>query len=203
MSDRSQRPLAWLIAALMVTAVAAAPTVAQKADPSAEGVFEVAGLNADTVDGRHAIGATANKAARAYKLVATNRYGQLPSNIIRPRWRELKGVPAGFRDGIDDVGVWKVTISTFWNDSEWLAQDTGDTWVGCPAGTKVVGGGFGQPEYDVVITDSLPYDNGWQVYGENRGTLARDVDAYVLCLSTNPSSGLASKGNIRPASKAK
>jgi hypothetical protein len=36
--------------------------------------------------------------------VATNRYGQLPSNIIRPRWRELKGVPAGFKDGVDNVG---------------------------------------------------------------------------------------------------
>jgi hypothetical protein len=50
------------------------------------------------------VGAIKDKAKRAYKLVATNRYGMLPSNIVRQRFSDLKGVPDGFKDGIDDVG---------------------------------------------------------------------------------------------------
>ena len=59
MSDRLHRPLAWLIAALMVTTVAAAPAVAQVVDPDAESVYVVA-AGSDTVEGFHAIVATAN-----------------------------------------------------------------------------------------------------------------------------------------------
>lgn len=38
--------------------------------------------DADKVDGKHAVGAGAKPAARAGKLVATNKAGQLPNNII-------------------------------------------------------------------------------------------------------------------------
>lgn len=40
-------------------------------------------VNADTVDGRHAVGHRASPAQRAGKLVATNRAGRLPDDIIR------------------------------------------------------------------------------------------------------------------------
>ncbi len=39
--------------------------------------------NADKVDGKHAVGAGASVATRRGKLVATNRYGYLPNNIVR------------------------------------------------------------------------------------------------------------------------
>jgi hypothetical protein len=39
--------------------------------------------NAHRVDGKHAVGAGASPARRAGKLVATNRQGRLPNNIIR------------------------------------------------------------------------------------------------------------------------
>ncbi|MGH2755273.1 MAG: hypothetical protein ACRDLB_12695 [Actinomycetota bacterium] len=39
--------------------------------------------NADKVDGRHAVGARASLETRAKKLVATNKNGRLPNNIIR------------------------------------------------------------------------------------------------------------------------
>jgi hypothetical protein len=38
--------------------------------------------NADRVDHKHAVGAAASKAHRAGKLVATDRHGRLPNNII-------------------------------------------------------------------------------------------------------------------------
>jgi hypothetical protein len=64
--------------ALTATAVcavfAAGPTVAQAA---------VDAVNADTVDGKHAVGAGASVSARKGKLVATSgASGRLPSNII-------------------------------------------------------------------------------------------------------------------------
>ena len=134
MSDRIRQLLTTALVAVVAGSLAGVTSaaLAQEAESAPEAGYETAGLDADTVDGRHAIGATGNKALRAKKLVATNRYGMLPSNIIRPRWKELKGrpadfldgvigwgevrnKPAGFADGVDDVGyitkTWTKTIS--------------------------------------------------------------------------------------------
>ena len=58
-----------------------------------------AGLNADTVDGRHAVSAKAKKKARANKLVATSQQGLLPSNILKPLWSLMVGIPPILADG--------------------------------------------------------------------------------------------------------
>lgn len=80
-------------------------TVIAQSESSEEApIAPAAGINADTVDGRHAVGATSDKAKRARKLVATDRRGLLPSNIVKPLWSLMKGVPSGFADGVDDVG---------------------------------------------------------------------------------------------------
>lgn len=52
--------------------------------------------DADKVDGRHAVGPRASSTRRAGKLVATNRKGLLPNNIIRkaPDSRALGGMSA-------------------------------------------------------------------------------------------------------------
>ena len=54
--------------------------------------------NAHRVDGKHAVGAGATKAARAGKLVATNSKGFLPNNIIKKAVNSAKlgGKPKGF-----------------------------------------------------------------------------------------------------------
>ena len=113
MSDRIRQVLAYVIAVGMVIAVAAAPTVAQETDPNAERVFKTAGLNADKVDGKHAVKYTTNKVKRAGKLVATNANGVLPSNIVKPQWRVIQNMPAGFADGTDDVGYTSTVHDTY------------------------------------------------------------------------------------------
>ena len=75
--------------AIMLATMGAAPATAQGDD----------GINADTVDNRDAVGALASRQERAKNLVATNREGRLPSNIIEPLWKLMKGIPAVLADG--------------------------------------------------------------------------------------------------------
>lgn len=53
-------------------------------------------VNADKVDGKHAVGAAASPSDRSGKLVATNADGRLPNNIIEraPDAAKLQGRPA-------------------------------------------------------------------------------------------------------------
>jgi hypothetical protein len=64
--------------------------------------------NADKVDGRHAVGARASQEKRAGRLVATNRTGRLPNNIIRraPNSRLLAGRTGGnYEETVCEVGT--------------------------------------------------------------------------------------------------
>jgi len=124
MSDRARQLVAFIIAMGMVIAVASAPTLGQVAE---EAIEIAAGLNADTVDGRHAVGSGASKAKRARKLVATNRKGYLPSNIVKPYWGAIKNKPAGFADGVDDIGptyTSKILYDSTVSDGPIAASDT-------------------------------------------------------------------------------
>lgn len=67
--------LALVLTGIIVTAVAGGPVVARTIVDFAR--------NAHKVDGRHAVGSKASPQRRAGKLVATNRKGRLPNNIIR------------------------------------------------------------------------------------------------------------------------
>ena len=84
---RTLMPIA--IAIVLATAMGAAPAMAQDDE----------GINADKVDGRDAVGALASRQERAKNLVATNREGRLPSNIIEPLWKLMKGIPTVLADG--------------------------------------------------------------------------------------------------------
>lgn len=76
-----------VLTALLTSSVfAAGPSVAQAAYDA---------VNSDKVDGKHAVGATATPMGRAGKLVATNRSGRLPDNII------AKAPDADLLDGKD------------------------------------------------------------------------------------------------------
>ena len=67
---------------LKLTAVAVFCLTVGLAGPSVAGAVQK-GLNADQVDGKHAVGAKAKVAKRKNKLVATNKQGYLPDNIVR------------------------------------------------------------------------------------------------------------------------
>lgn len=91
MRQRTRQYLPVLITAVTVSALTAGgPALAAAAYDA---------VNADKVDGRHAVGAGASSTNRAGKLVATNAAGKLPDNIIAkaPDASKLGGVgPAGY-----------------------------------------------------------------------------------------------------------
>ncbi len=64
---------------ILVTAVIVA-VLMQAGPPVAAAVYDA--VNADKVDGRHAVASWTTAADRAGKLVATNAYGRLPNDII-------------------------------------------------------------------------------------------------------------------------
>ena len=92
------------VVAVIVGALAGATMSAVAQAPAEQSITPAAGINADKVDGKHAIGYTTRKLARRGKLVATNRRGELPSNIVSPLWRLMRGVPATLADGQIDWG---------------------------------------------------------------------------------------------------
>jgi len=199
MSDRIRQSLAFVIAMGMVIAVVSAPTLAQVTGSAIE--IAAASGNADKVDGRHAVGWKTSKAKRAGKLVATNSSGYLPANIVKPYWGAIKNKPAGFADGVDNVGVARIKI-TYVTESITITAGTTDSLIiDCPAG-KVVGGGFGQFDYDVRIADSRPVAGvSWWVEARNLGASNRTLDVYAICMSTTPSAALASKGSVKTSGK--
>jgi hypothetical protein len=96
MMEKVRKHAAMGVAVLAVAVLAASQVVAQS------GGMTPAGINADTVDYKHAVSATNKKGARAGKLVATDASGFLPSNIVKPKWALIQGVPSGFADGEDN-----------------------------------------------------------------------------------------------------
>ena len=101
--DNLSRDVRTVVVALLVSfLVMATPSVAAKIK------------NAHKVDGKHAVGAGASVTKRAGKLVATNRQGRLPDNIIRraPDADRLDGldstalVPRDASPGSVQVGLW-------------------------------------------------------------------------------------------------
>lgn len=156
----------------------APPTSRRPVEPAA-----VSAVNADRIDGRHAVGAYASRAKRAGKLVATNESGHLPRNII---------------DGV----VTKIRITYASAQSTVPASSTGTVTATCPAGSKVVGGGF----FGIVWFEpfgSLPADDGWTVYAENTGPQSAILYAYAVCLRTDPASSVvtASKAKLPRAAR--
>ncbi len=75
------------VAVIVSSVVLAAPSVAAKL------------VNADSVDGKSAVGAGASKTARAGKLVATSGAGVLPNNIIK------KAQDADKLDGLNSTAL--------------------------------------------------------------------------------------------------
>jgi hypothetical protein len=217
------------VVAVVVGAVAGA-TMGAMAQPGPEApaqqaiVPAVTSINAHKVDGRHAVSASASRKKRSGKLVATNKQGYLPNNIIKPAWHliggkppvladdqvawgEVAGMPAGFVDGVDDVGVTKVKVKRVESLGNTVANGVWSTdFVTCPSDTVVVGGGgwTNDGSGKIRLTDSFSDGNGWRVYFENLSGNSRRITAVAHCLSVEPAARLEVAGKRRaavPASK--
>jgi len=128
--DTIQKRVPWVVAAVMVLTVTGQAALAGTDDgigPSA-----VANVNADQVDGRHAIKYTSNKTARKGRLMAFGATGYLPDNIVAGgvatvaalqssigavneadnpvHWNQLQGVPPTIADGADEGDGYESTV---------------------------------------------------------------------------------------------
>lgn len=95
MTERIRR----IVPMILIAVLASALTVGAPAVGAA--IYDA--VNADKVDGRHAVGAGASVGARAGKLVATGTTGRLPNNII------AKAPDANLLDGLDSSAFLRAT----------------------------------------------------------------------------------------------
>ncbi len=169
------------ISAVVIAVVtAAAPGVAQ-------GVLAVAGLNADMVDGRHAVGFGATVDNRKGRLVATSGVtGRLPNDII------AKAPNADKVDGHDANGLTRVAMMA---TSDTLDLGTGEQTYGSPLTITAPGDGF------VVVYGSTTVRNNGCTTGCT--VLARirhlETGTYSVTAEETVPSG-ARNGNIAHAS---
>lgn len=190
MSDRMRQVIAYLIAMVMVSAFVALPTVARTIDPGVDGVVLAAQGNsdADMVDGRHAVKFSMNRNERAGHIVATNHKGYLPSNIVKPFWGNIKHMPVGFADGVDDTGVARLQTSIVHSSPMTLIPgEVGSVRAVCAPGWSVVGGGFRGPDVLSAFTSFPADDHSWYVRAENTAASSdAEFSAYAVCLIARP-----------------
>ncbi len=181
--------VAVVVSLLTVTAVG---VIAQ--EPAQVGPAAVKNINVHRVDGKHAVGAGAGKAKRAGKLVATNSKGYLPANIVKPKWGLISGKPAGFADGVDNQGVTKITITSMVSlFTSIAAGSSGTATASCPVGSKAVGGGFNSNRFGLNVVDSFASSRStkWTAAADNPTGASISLQAIVQCLSTTPSTAIA------------
>ena len=188
--------LSTALVALIVGALAGvtASTFAQSPDEQTRTVepAAVSNINAHRVDGKHAVGFTNKRLARRNKLVATNKQGFLPSNIVKPLWGTIKHKPAGFADGIDNEGVTNISVTQV-SHGEIVPGTTGWVYATCPAGSVVVGGGHAKGTsllYDVIVSRATD-DRTWGLYITNQYGSSVGVTAYAMCLTVEPGATVA------------
>lgn len=205
-----------LLATALVGSVAPASLAQDDVTPAA-------GINADRVDGKDAVSATGKARQRANKLVATNKQGLLPSNILRPLWSllqgvpavladgqvswgELLGIPADFADGVDNQGITGVKLTQVIGSAVTIGADTYKTAIAdCPARSRVTGGGFfSSNPTDFNLGQSRALNAGlasWIVDGSNVGADSLTLTPYAICMSVEPAGAFTTaKKGLLPAS---
>ena len=200
MQKRIGHVMALTIAAGMLAAIAPAATFAQ--DEGSSIVPAVSNINANKVDGKHAVGAKASRAKRRGKLVATNRQGYLPSNIVKPAWHLILGVPAPFADGVDNEGITGLKLTTYTSTPLAVPLPGGPYAFdySCPSG-KLMSGGYhnGFPS-DVFVNSSFPLTpTTWRIWARSSSATSRVVYIWLNCMTTEPAGGIAAR--LSPSSK--
>jgi hypothetical protein len=186
-----------VIVSLLTLSVAGALAQSTPSADSTKTVGPASGLNADTVDHKHAVGFTNKAAARRNRLVATNRYGLLPSNIVKPLWSSIKGMPTGFADGVDD-GIVHMTTTQVVGSGVTLDPNTyGYDTVSCPAGSHVISGGFSTDSSEVFATESYQDGNGWLSDARNTTISPHTFYALAICLTTDPMGALRTRNPLK------
>ena len=178
------------IAIGIVVAVAYGSVNGQTEEGAQSSAFTPAAVaNADKVDGRHAVGFGATKKQRATKLVATNKSGLLPSNIVKPKWSLIQGMPAGFKDGKDNRGVTKFYVKEKTTTAN-AVVGSGDLNIRCDTGDFATGGSIYALPAGAFIAQSLPdypasagsAPIGWAgTYERVQSDVTATITVYAVC----------------------
>lgn len=161
--------------------VTAAGVLAQETESRPIEPAAVAKINADRVDGKHAVGARASRTQRAGKLVATNAQGYLPANILQDR-------------PVTQIKITRVESPY----TSLAAGGQGYAEADCPTGSIVVGGGFRTATYDINVVDSWAFDsNTWRVVA--KAAAASSLAAHAECMTVTGGSITTASKDIKPA----
>jgi hypothetical protein len=290
MLESVRRHTSLLIAVLAVMVLAASQAVAQPGAAKPGQAEAAAGVNADTVDGRHAVGAVGDPTVRAGKLVATNAQGYLPANIILKvaeadkldgrhavgagatladragklvatqadgylpaniirkaldadrldgldsaafartsqlgayatkaalgsdagsvneldnpvAWNQLKSVPPGLADGVDNAGITEVFLTQIRTSLAIVGPvDSKHSHVAtCPDSARVTGGGYYQSAFNLKVTDSRPEgSSAWKVWATKLDSNEATLTVYAICMSAYPTAVVANTSTFTPAKK--
>ena len=116
-------------------------------------------------------------------------------------WNAIPNKPAGFADGVDDAGVTGLAITRVNGSGVQVTPGTsGIATASCPAGTRILSGGF-ITETDVNVYRSyIQIDSdAWTVIAWLPATSpARPLYATAICMSIQPAGSLtvAKKGKL-------
>ena len=186
-----------VIVSLLTLTVASAMAQAEPA-PAERAFAPAARVNADRVDGKHAVGFTNKRGPRRGRLVATNNRGELPSNIVRPLWGLMKGMPAGFADGVDNAGLTGLRVVRV-KSNDFPATGGGASslrTLPCPAGSVAIGGGAEMDSADINIVSSYPSAGlaGWEIRYRKDSPGSAIWRMYAVCLSVDPAEAITAAG---------
>ena len=149
-----KRHLTTILVAMVTAAVTAAA-------PSLAAAFDA--LNAHKVDGKHAVGSGASATQRKGKLVATNKKGKLPNNIIAKAPDAVKAdkaTNANKLDNLDSSEFMKADDAEFTSNSATMADDASDVTIMSWPGAVLKGTcAAGAPDTFVDLTED--WDEGW------------------------------------------
>jgi hypothetical protein len=116
-------------------------------------------------------------------------------------WNAIPNKPVGFADGVDDAGVTGLAITRVNGSGVQITPGTsGVATASCPAGTRIISGGF-ITETDVNVYRSyIQIDSdAWTVIAWLPATSpARPLYATAICMSIQPAGSLtvAKKGKL-------
>jgi len=140
------------------------------------------------------------------KLISWNAKGPAgPQGAQGPAgpadWNAIPNKPAGFADGVDDAGVTGLAITRVNGSGVQVTPGTsGIATASCPAGTRIISGGFITDTDVNVYRSYIQIDSdAWTVIAWLPATSpARPLYATAICMSIQPAGSLtvAKKGKL-------
>jgi len=140
--------------------------------------------------------------AKGWKLINWNAKGN-PGTAGPPG----PAGPAGAAGVAGPAGITRITLTHVFATAPTNIPAGGSniSQVSCPAGKVVGGGADGEPNADIHLVDSFAWDaTKWFARGKNtHPTDTRTLQAFAICMTTEPGAVIAKASKFKPAKKGK